>query len=108
MHTTVFGGPPAAVMALFSSATVSMETYRAAGCTLKTTTLPAESMQMVLQMIVATGFVVGVMAPMTPYGAYSTSVRPCSPVNARVRRPSVPTLFSMASAFLATLSSKRP
>jgi hypothetical protein len=43
-----------------------MEHSRALGCTLKTMLLPAETMAMVLQMIVEVGLVVGVMAPITP------------------------------------------
>ena len=65
-HTTVLGGPPAATMALLSKAMVWMEHCLAEGCTLKTTTLPAASMPMALQMMVEVGLVVGVMAPMMP------------------------------------------
>ncbi len=75
-HVTTFGGPPAPVMALFSSATVSIEQRFASGCTQKTTLLPAASMPMALQMMVEVGLVEGVMAPMTPNGAGSTSDSP--------------------------------
>ena len=43
-----------------------MEHLRALGWTLKTMLLPAESMAIVLQIMVEVGLVVGVMAPMTP------------------------------------------
>jgi len=78
-HVTVFGGPPFATMVLFSSATVWLEQFLAVGCALKTTAFPAASMPSALQMIVDVGFVHGVMAPITPYGAGSQSVRPWSP-----------------------------
>ena len=65
-QTAVLGGPPAAMTALLMSATVSMEHYLEEGWTLKTTTLPAASMPMALQMMVEVGLVVGVMAPMMP------------------------------------------
>ena len=81
-QVTTFGGPPAPVMALLSSATVSIEQRFASGCTQKTTLLPAASMPMALQMIVEVGLVDGVMAPMTPNGAGSMSDRPWSPVTA--------------------------
>ena len=101
-------GPPAAVMALLISATVWMEHCLAEGCTLNTTTLPAASMPMVLQMMVDVGLVVGVMAPMMPKGAGSSRVRPWSPVWATGGRSSMPGVFSMTSWFLRILSSKRP
>ena len=56
-------------------------------------------------MIVDVGFVHGVMAPMTPNGAGSTSVRPWSPVTADGERSSRPGVLSVTRAFLTTLSS---
>src|SRR6185369_940167 len=76
---TTFGGPPSEVIALFSSAMVCMQQPFAYGWTLKTTAFPAASMPMELQMIVDVGLVTGVIAPMTPNGAGSMSVRPWSP-----------------------------
>ncbi len=81
-HVTTFAGPPAPVIALFSSATVSIEHRFASGCTQKTTLLPAASMPMALQMMVEVGLVDGVIAPMTPNGAGSVSDSPWSPVTA--------------------------
>ena len=49
---------------------------------MKTTTSPAASMPMTLQMMVEVGLVVGVMAPRMPKGAGSIRVRPWSPVQA--------------------------
>ena len=95
-------------MALFSSATVSIEQRFASGCTQKTTLLPAASMPIALQMMVEVGLVDGVMAPMTPNGAGSMSVSPWSPVTALGSRSSRPGVFSVTRRFLTTLSSNRP
>ena len=70
--------------------------------------LPAESIAIVLQMIVDVGFVVGVMAPITPYGAYSVSVRPLSPVTACGVSVSVPEVLRVTSRFFMTLCSTLP
>ena len=78
---TTFGGPPADVMARLSRAIVSIEQRLASGWTVNTTVLPAASMPIALQMIVEVGLVHGVMAPITPNGAGSVSVRPWSPVD---------------------------
>ena len=63
---TKLAGPPAATMARLIKPTANMETLRPAGCTLKTTELPAATMQMALLTIVGTGCVDGVTAPTTP------------------------------------------
>ena len=104
-HVTTLGGPPAPVMARFSSATVSIEHRFASGCTQNTTLLPAASMPIALQMIVEVGLVDGVMAPITPKGAGSMSDRPWSPVTASGRRSSRPGVFSVTRRFLTILSS---
>ncbi len=75
---------------------------------MKTTALPAETMAMVLLMIVAVGLVVGVIAATTPKGANSVTVMPSSPVTARGSRSSGPSVFSVTSRFLRVLSSARP
>src|ERR1043165_2648310 len=102
---TTFGGPPAPTIALLSSAMVCMQQFFAYGWTLKTTLFPAASMPMELQMIVDVGFVTGVIAPMTPNGAGSTSVRPRSPLVAIGARSSRPGVFSVTRRFLTILSS---
>ncbi len=107
-QVTTSGGPPAPVMALFRSATVSIEHRFASGCTQNTTLLPAASMPMALQMIVDVGLVDGVMAPITPNGAGSMSDRPWSPVTALGNRSSRPGVFSVTRRFFTTLSSYRP
>ena len=48
----------------------------ALGWTLKMTALPAEIIAIELLMIVDVGFVVGVIDPMTPYGAHSVTIMP--------------------------------
>ena len=58
------------------STLVTPETFLALGWGLNTTAFPADTMAIVLLMIVAVGLVVGVMAPITPKGAYSVTVRP--------------------------------
>ena len=50
-------------------------------------------MLMELLTTVEVGFVEGVIEPITPYGADSTSVRPSSPENASVTRSSIPGVF---------------
>ena len=57
------GGPPAPTMARLMSRMASAEQALADGCALKTTALPAETMLMVLLMMVEVGLVTGVMAP---------------------------------------------
>ena len=103
--TMRFAGAPAAASALFSSLTSQSETFFALGCGLNTTVLPAASMPIELQMIVSVGLVVGVIAPMTPKGEYSTIVRPSSPVMASVVRSSIPGVFVAARRFLTSLCS---
>ena len=73
-----FRGPPAPRIASFRSETRRLEILFAFGCTLKTTELPAAIIPMELHVMVAIGFVTGVMAPITPYGARSVIVSPCS------------------------------
>ncbi len=59
-------------------------------------------------MTVEVGFVVGMMAPMTPNGAYSTRVSPWSPVQEVGTRTSVPGTLSAFSRFFWILSSNLP
>ncbi len=73
-------GPPALTMARLRRDTAWLVTPLAEGCGLKTTALPAATMLMLLLMMVAAGFVHGVMEPTTPNGAGSTRVSPSSPV----------------------------
>src|ERR1043165_236061 len=105
VSSTAAGGPPPPPIALLSSAMVCMQQFFAYGWTLKTTLFPAASMPMELQMIVDVGFVTGVIAPMTPNGAGSTSVRPRSPLVAIGARSSRPGVFSVTRRFLTILSS---
>ena len=58
--------------------------------------------------MVATAFVDGVTAATTPKGAYSTRVRPSSPVYARADRSSTPGLFVAQIRFFCSLSCQRP
>src|SRR5664280_3318847 len=62
---TRFGGPPAPTIARLMRRIVSAEQRRAPGCALKMTALPAETMLIVLLMIVAVGLVTGVIAATT-------------------------------------------
>ena len=62
-------GPPAPIIALFNREIVRLETSFAAGCGLKTTELPAAIIPIQLLIIVSVGFVLGAIAPITPYGA---------------------------------------
>ena len=73
-------GPPAARIARLSTRTARLLTPLAAGCGWKTTALPAATADSALLITVSVGLVVGVIEPMTPHGAGSTSVRPSSPV----------------------------
>ena len=73
-------GAPAETAAEDRARIASWQTLAAAGCGAKTTELPAASMAMALEMTVAAGLFEGVMAATTPKGAYSTKVRPLSPV----------------------------
>jgi hypothetical protein len=76
MHVSVFGGPPAETIAWLRRTTVRADTPFADGCGLKTTVLPAATIAIELQMMVDGGFVTGVIAPMTPNGAGSISIKP--------------------------------
>ena len=71
-----------ATIARLMSRIVSAEQRFALGCALKTTALPAETMLIVLLMIVEVGFVTGVIAATTPNGANSVTIIPASPVTA--------------------------
>src|SRR5665811_2562114 len=100
MAVTRSGGPPAATMALLISLTFSAETRFAEGCTLNTSAFPAETIAIVLLMIVAVGFVLGVIDPMTPNGANSVTIMPRSPVVASNSRSSGPGALSVTTRFL--------
>ena len=95
-------------MARLMSRTVSAEQRRALGWALKTTALPAETMLIVLLMIVEVGFVTGVIAATTPNGANSVTIIPASPVTAWTSRSSGPGALEATRRFLTTLSSTRP
>ncbi len=75
---------------------------------MNTTVLPAAIMPMELQMTVSLGFVQGVMAPMTPKGPISISVRPLSPDQAVVVRSSVPGVLSATRRCLRILCPTLP
>ena len=92
-------------MARLMSRMVSAEQARALGWALKTTALPAETMLMVLLMIVEVGLVTGVMAPTTPKGAHSMTIMPASPLTAWTSRSSGPGALVVTRRFLRTLSS---
>ena len=66
MRVMRLAGAPVAIIARLRTSTNQALRCRALGWGLKTTVLPAESMPMVLQMMVSVGLVVGVTAPMTP------------------------------------------
>ena len=102
------GGPPAATIARLMSRTVSAEQRLALGWALKTTAFPAETMLIVLLMIVEVGLVTGVIAATTPNGAHSVTIMPASPVTAWTSRSSGPGALEVTRRFLTTLSSKRP
>ena len=105
---TRFGGPPAATIARLMRRIVSAEQRRALGWALKTTALPAETMLIVLLMIVEVGFVTGVIEATTPNGANSVTIIPASPETAWTSRSSGPGAFEATRRFLTTLSSSRP
>src|SRR6266540_4518786 len=105
---TRFAGPPDATMARLSSRTFSAETRFAFGWTLKTSELPAETIEIVLLMIVEVGLVVGVIAATTPKGANSVTIIPSSPVAASTSRSSGPGAFVDTIRFLTILSATRP
>src|SRR5450759_3618689 len=105
---TRFGGPPAATMARLIRRIVSAEQRFALGWALKTTAFPAETMLIVLLMIVEVGFVTGVIAATTPNGANSVTIIPASPVTAWTSRSSGPGALDATRRFLTTLSSTRP
>ena len=86
----------------------SADTRLAFGCTLNTTALPAETIAIVLLMIVEVGFVVGVIAATTPNGANSVTIMPSSPVTASSSRSSGPGVFVVTSRFFTILSVTRP
>ena len=68
-ETTVvrtFCGPPAFWIASFRSAMVRALTRLALGWGLNTTVLPAATMLIALLRMLSVGFVLGVMAPITP------------------------------------------
>ena len=69
---------------------VSAEQRLADGWALKTTALPAETMLIVLLMMVEVGLVTGVIAATTPNGANSVTIIPASPVTASTSRSSGP------------------
>jgi len=96
------------VNALFISLIVVIVVSLALGCGAKTTELPAAIMPIVLHITVSDGFVLGVIAPITPKGESSINVRPLSPAIASVFKSSIPGVFSTASLFFITLSLKFP
>ncbi len=87
---------------------VSAEQRRALGWALKTTALPAETMLIVLLMIVEVGLVTGVIEATTPNGANSVTIIPASPETAWTSRSSGPGAFEATRRFLTTLSSNLP
>ena len=86
----------------------SADTRLAFGCTLNTTALPADTIAIVLLMMVEVGFVVGVMAATTPNGANSVTIMPSSPVTAWSSRSSGPGVFVLTRRFFTILSVTRP
>ena len=73
---TRFGGPPAPTIARLIRRIVSAEQRRAPGCALNTTEFPAAQMFTMLPLNVGIECVLGVIAPTTPKGVYSSSVMP--------------------------------
>jgi len=65
-------------------------------------------MLIALQTTVEIGFVLGMIDPITPYGAYSTTVNPPSPLQAPVASSSLPGALLALRRIFSTLSSKRP
>ena len=102
------GGPPLASTVRLNQRMTSSEQRLAPGWALNTTPLPDATMPMPLHTMVEVGLVDGVMAPITPNGAYSTSVRPSSPVQAVGVRSSVPGVRSAISTCFWILVSTRP
>ena len=96
-ETTKLSGAPASFKALFINLIVNSETSFALGCGLNTTEFPAAIIPILLHIIVSVGFVVGVIAPITPKGAYSTNVSPSSPAIASVVKSSIPGVLSIAN-----------
>jgi hypothetical protein len=64
-HTRL-AGPPACTMASFISCTAWLELPLAPGWALNTTELPAATMEIVLQITVEVGLVLGMIEPITP------------------------------------------
>ena len=106
--TTRLSGAPTAWSAWLILRICHSDRFLALGCGLKTTELPAASMPIVLQVIVSVGLVVGVIAPTTPKGEYSTVVSPLSPDQASVTRSSTPGVPSAAILFLRYLCETSP
>ena len=76
--------PMASWIAWLKSCTPLQAMRAPLGCGLQTRALPAASMLMALPASVGSECVTGVMTPMTPNGAYSSSVMPFSPLKASV------------------------
>ena len=100
-------GPPPPMMAWLRSAINRAESRFAAGCTLNTAEFPAAMKLMALHKMVSVGLVQGVMAAITPKGAYSCRTSPSSPVRTQGVRISVPGVFVATRRFLTILSSTR-
>src|SRR6266568_1962075 len=100
--------PPAATIARLISRMFTAATPFALGCTLNTSELPADTMEMVLLITVEVGLVVGVIAATTPKGANSVTTMPWSPVAASSSRSSGPGVLSVTRRFLTSLSPTRP
>jgi len=107
VETSPSGAPPAA-REWRTRSTAARVLRTAPGWGAKTTELPPASMQIVLLITEAIGFVEGVMEAMTPKGPSSSSISPLSPETALVVKYSGPGVFRMASCFLTILSSRRP
>ena len=103
--TIKFSGPPASTIAWLMTSTQRIEHSLADGWTLNTTAFPAATIEIVLLMIVAVGFVEGVIEPITPNGARSNSDKPRSPVFASATSTSVPGVLLATRRFLMILSS---
>jgi len=72
---------------------------------LNTTALPAATIEMALQATVEAGLVHGMIEPITPYGACSTTVRPPSPLHAAGSSSSVPGALLALRRIFSILSS---
>ena len=103
-----FAGAPASARAALMRRMSQWVIRVARGWGLKTTALPAASMPIELLMTVSVGFVVGVIAPMTPKGENSMVVRPSSPLQASVTMSSTPGVSRAAARFLRHLSRAAP